>query len=314
MARGITESDVHAAADALVALGERPTVERIRAHLGTGSPNTVVRWLETWWRELGTRLAQNDQIRVVTANVPEAVAALAGQWWALALDHARNHADEAIASERATLLSARDELERDRHSIQAELGRLRGEAEVAHHAEQLATARAGELERLVAQLQQQLDEFCQQRDAATLRVSEVERACEALQIQLQHVQEAARAERDTLTQHVRATEDRAHAEVDRARQETKEAQQQLMSLRKEVAMTERLHGEELERAKATVSQTRQELTVQQARADALEAQLAKLNDLPAALEAAWYQRVGHGQPKPPKPARSRRSRGKVAAT
>jgi len=37
MARGITESDVHTAADELVARGERPTVERIRAHLGTGS-------------------------------------------------------------------------------------------------------------------------------------------------------------------------------------------------------------------------------------------------------------------------------------
>ena len=47
MARGITEEDVHMAADALVADGERPTVERIRAYLGTGSPNTVVRWLNT---------------------------------------------------------------------------------------------------------------------------------------------------------------------------------------------------------------------------------------------------------------------------
>ncbi|PPU41477.1 DNA-binding protein [Xanthomonas hortorum] len=43
MARGITESDVNDAADALVADGERPTAERIRAHLGTSQPNTVVR-------------------------------------------------------------------------------------------------------------------------------------------------------------------------------------------------------------------------------------------------------------------------------
>ena len=53
MARGITESDVHTAADEIVAAGKRPTVERIRAHLGTGSPNTVTRWLETWWQGLG---------------------------------------------------------------------------------------------------------------------------------------------------------------------------------------------------------------------------------------------------------------------
>ncbi|WP_208415220.1 DNA-binding protein [Xanthomonas euroxanthea] len=37
---------MHGAACAL-ADGERPTVERIRAHLGTGLPNRVVRWLET---------------------------------------------------------------------------------------------------------------------------------------------------------------------------------------------------------------------------------------------------------------------------
>lgn len=39
MARGITENDVHTAADELVAAGERPTVDRIRSHLGTGSPS-----------------------------------------------------------------------------------------------------------------------------------------------------------------------------------------------------------------------------------------------------------------------------------
>jgi hypothetical protein len=55
MARGITEAQVHAAADALVAAGERPTVERIRAHLGSGSPNTVTRLLDTWWAGLGPR-------------------------------------------------------------------------------------------------------------------------------------------------------------------------------------------------------------------------------------------------------------------
>ena len=43
MARGITESDVHTAANEIVGLGERPTVERVRAHLGTGSSNRARR-------------------------------------------------------------------------------------------------------------------------------------------------------------------------------------------------------------------------------------------------------------------------------
>ncbi len=51
MAKGITQEQVSAAADALVTAGERPTVEKIRAQLGTGSPNTVTRMLDTWPRD-----------------------------------------------------------------------------------------------------------------------------------------------------------------------------------------------------------------------------------------------------------------------
>ena len=88
MARGITETDVHTAADELVAAGERPTVERIRAHLGTGSPNTVTRHLDTWWKGLGRRL-HTQQVRVAVPDAPEVVAALAGEWWERALAAAR---------------------------------------------------------------------------------------------------------------------------------------------------------------------------------------------------------------------------------
>ena len=88
MARGITETDVHTAADELVAAGERPTVERIRAHLGTGSPNTVTRHLDTWWQALGGRLeAQRKHLSM--SEAPEAVATLAAQWWGVALEAAK---------------------------------------------------------------------------------------------------------------------------------------------------------------------------------------------------------------------------------
>src|SRR3546814_11575800 len=79
MARGITESDVHSAADAIVAAGERPTVERIRAHLGSGSPNTVTRLLDTWWAALGARLAALAP-RIALPEAPEAIQRLAGEW------------------------------------------------------------------------------------------------------------------------------------------------------------------------------------------------------------------------------------------
>ena len=86
MARGLTELDVHNAADDLVAGGERPTVERIRAHLGTGSPNTVTRHLDTWWSSVGTRLRQRAR-EAAQPDVPAAVLTLAqrlgrpASWW-----------------------------------------------------------------------------------------------------------------------------------------------------------------------------------------------------------------------------------------
>lgn len=49
MARpGITYDEVIAAIDAILAAGEEPTIQRIREHLGTGSPNTIHRHLTAW--------------------------------------------------------------------------------------------------------------------------------------------------------------------------------------------------------------------------------------------------------------------------
>ncbi|WP_340367478.1 DNA-binding protein, partial [Marinobacter azerbaijanicus] len=46
MARtGITYEQVATVADALVGQGEKPSIQRIREQLGTGSPNTIHRHL-----------------------------------------------------------------------------------------------------------------------------------------------------------------------------------------------------------------------------------------------------------------------------
>jgi hypothetical protein len=53
VARGVQLEEVWASADAVLAQGERPTIERVRQHLGRGSPNTVAPML-------GTLLWRND--------------------------------------------------------------------------------------------------------------------------------------------------------------------------------------------------------------------------------------------------------------
>jgi hypothetical protein len=51
--RGIQEADVLTAADARLAEGKRPTIERVRLKIGRGSPNTVSPMLEKWFALAG---------------------------------------------------------------------------------------------------------------------------------------------------------------------------------------------------------------------------------------------------------------------
>jgi hypothetical protein len=286
MARGITESDVHSAADELVALGERPTIERIRAHLGTGSPNTVMRWLDTWWQGLGQRL-EVHHARLTVPAAPDAVAALAGDWWALALKCAGATADEAVAADRAALEAARRSLDEERLAFSSEAAALRQAADHALQAERLALARADELERLVSRLTAEGDELRRQREAALAQSAQSDEERRTAEARLLRLQDDTRAEREAATQHVRAVEDRAHGEVDRARQETKELRQRLDATIKEHERVTHALRKAAEVAAAKSVEALQKASVDQARAEALERQLAKLQDLPQAMEAAW---------------------------
>lgn len=290
MARGITESVVHTAADELVALGERPTIERIRAHLGTGSPNTVMRWLDTWWQGLGRRL-EVHHARLSVPAAPEAVAALAGDWWALALKCAGATADEASAADRAALEAARQSLDEERHAFSSEAAALRQAADHAMQAERLALARADELERLVSRLAAEEDELRRQREAALAQSAQADDERRTAEARLLRLQDDTQVEREAAIQHVRAVEDRAHGEVDRARQEAKELRQRLDATIKEHEKVTHALRKAAEVAAARSVEAFQKASVDHARAEALESQLAKLRDLPQAMEAAWKRQV-----------------------
>ena len=71
---GIRQSDVSHAADAMLRAGERPTVEKIRVAIGSGSPNTVGPLLDAWWKHLSARL---DSGPAALHRLPETVAHVA---------------------------------------------------------------------------------------------------------------------------------------------------------------------------------------------------------------------------------------------
>jgi Plasmid replication region DNA-binding N-term len=133
--RGVSAGDVERAADALLRTGERPTIEKVREKLGTGSPNTINPLLGAWWKRLSARL---DAGPAALHRLPESVAHAAEALWMQALDEGRHRAAQeqhattrALATDKQTLeirshvLSLREsELEsrlRDREQRQAAL-------------------------------------------------------------------------------------------------------------------------------------------------------------------------------------------------
>ncbi|MBH1638059.1 DNA-binding protein [Stenotrophomonas maltophilia] len=283
MARGITESDVHTAADELVAKGERPTVERIRAHLGTGSPNTVTRWLETWWNRLGTRL---QPARPDLEDAPAVLAELAGQWWELALKHAQEVARRELASSEQALAAEREALEASSRLATEELTRMRAERDVAITGEKIATTQASELQHLVDQLQLQISELAEQRDLERRRADRTETARQQLDARLHDALETAKSEREDWTEYVRSVENRALSDVDRARQEVKELQAQQSKASEQHRALEKQLRQEIQAAQSAAATASQSADILRGRCDALEGQLSGLRDLLAQLEVA----------------------------
>jgi hypothetical protein len=268
MARGITEAQVHAAADALVAAGERPTVERIRAHLGSGSPNTVTRLLDSWWAGLGRRLTARSRIAL---EAPDVVQRLVGDLWEEAIAAGREHAQASLAVEHEALRQARASLAADHAQATEAVATASHAREAADQARTLAEARLVEAQRRADQLQAQLADVTEQRAALSAAVERLERDRADLATQLHAAFAAAGQERETQAAHVRAVEDRAHAEVDRARQEAQELRAQLRSAARD-------HATEQATARAALQQAQGELAIAQR-------ELARLTGRLEALEA-----------------------------
>lgn len=231
--RGVQTEEIWAAADAVLALGERPTIERVRQQLGRGSPNTVGPMLDGWYGSLAGRLQSpadgGDTASQTDVALPAPVIRAAKALWGRAMQHADEQAAaqlkqerELLAGEAAALRSGQEELVQDRE-------RLGERAEALALALQAKDAQITDLGRQIQELQQQLGLASEslenvRSENATLRHS----------IDAEHRLTAAKdiehqAERTRLEERATSQERRLHAEVDRARQEAKRLAQQLES-------------------------------------------------------------------------------------
>ena len=265
MARpGITEPAVHAAADALLAAGERPSTERVRAALGQGSHTTVARWLETWWAQLGPRLAR----RLALPDLPEPVAVAFAHAWDAALLAGHAHAEACVAPERAALAevvtrteaaAAEQQARESAWALQLQLAQAAALA--AETARVVGEQRVADLQREIANLTASVSELSRQREAAEARLLAAERRAETDRV-------AAATEREALQAHLRQAEDRAYGEVDRSRQELKALKAQLTQQGRDHAAAQRASDQGRRAAETAAQRAHRDVAALQKRLDA----------------------------------------------
>jgi hypothetical protein len=119
--RGITQSDVSHAADSLLRSGVRPTIEKVRAKIGKGSPNTINPKLDAWWKTLSARL---DSGPAALHRLPETVAHVAEALWMQALDEGRRRAHAELKTTERLAADKEQNLEVRSHVLTLREGEL----------------------------------------------------------------------------------------------------------------------------------------------------------------------------------------------
>ena len=223
--RGVQMEEVWAAADTVLSLGERPTIERVRQQLGRGSPNTVGPMLDGWYGSLAKRLQspgdaveQGDGAEVpLPAPVVRAVKAI----WGRALQHADERAMAQFTQARRELSEQAEALLQAQDALAQETQRLADRSEAYDLAMQAREAQIGEMGRMVQELQQQLVGTQEMLAASRSESKQLRLEADALRLRQEEMEVAHRGERARLEARAQAQERRLNAEVDRARQESK---------------------------------------------------------------------------------------------
>jgi chromosome segregation ATPase len=267
MAIGVPETEVFAAADAVLERGERPTVERVRQELGRGSPARVGALLDQWWERLAQRLRGETRLPALPTEISQAFVAV----WQQAMFLAEGVAEQALAERRAVIEAERLRVAAVEDEARQLIAQARQQVAAGQAAQHAVETRLADLELLLAQQQAQLAdqknrcvELAEERRVALQKTS-------VLRQELQAAQQQLIQERDATATYVRGIEDRAHREVDRAREESRVAAAQLKALTKQHDQLR----QRLDIVLSQLSEAQQVAAAEQARANTLEQQLVR---------------------------------------
>ena len=272
MAVGVPENEVFAAADAVLARGERPTVERVRLELGRGSPARVGGLLDQWWASLAERLSSETRLPTLPAGVSQAFVAV----WQQAIHLAQAVAEQGLSEQRQVVTAERERVAVVEDQARQDAALARQHAMVAQAAQQVSETRLADLEALLEQRGTQILDLQQQRDSLLRERGDGQQHSQTLHQELNDLRRKAEQERVAQEIYVRGVEDRAHREVDRAREESKHMTAQV----KEAGYQLEHLQQRIEGAQDALGQALQNAAAQLARGDTLEQQLVQLRSLP----------------------------------
>jgi hypothetical protein len=257
--RGVQREDVWAAADAVLLAGEKPTIERVRQHLGSGSPNTVGPLLEQWFKHLGRRI-QDPGAFAAPAGVPDPVLQAAQHFWETALAQTRGVFEERLRQGLADAVA----------NVEAEKERAEIASAAAYEASAKATRLQGELGEQAQALRLANEELAAER----ARLQEVRVALATEKERLVDERRRATTEMAEFKQQLAVAADRADAadrrvalELERERTARTRAERQVEVLQKAIDAAR-------EAERITKGQAQQHLEVSRQREEALQTRLA----------------------------------------
>lgn len=223
--------EVWAAADTVLGLGERPTIERVRQQLGRGSPNTVAPMLDGWYGSLAKRLQTpgdaGEGLQDSGEQLPGPVLRAAKTLWGRAVQYAHDAATAQLAQAQAELDGRTKALSQAQQELQLQQQRIQDRSEAYAVAMQAKDAQISELSGQAKELHAQLLACQKLLDDARTEAVQLRDAAD-LQRQHQEIKDAERrAECLRHEDRGQAQERRLNGEIDRARQESKRLASQL---------------------------------------------------------------------------------------
>lgn len=293
---GITYEMVEAAADALQAErpGVTPTLAAVRAHLGTGSPNTIHKYLRMWNENRPKAVAQ-------VLTIPEEISRALSSWVLQQATGSRADAEERSVQAQAAadeLAKVGEDLEAERDQLLADIVALTTQRD-QHQA--TAGERSSEIDRLLSEVERERAlAGAAQVDAAQARLrvesqaenlSDLKTRVESLSISIE-VERTARtaAERDAAVgvaqlASVTAERDAGRAQALALQQELVAARERADQIQIGVDQLREQHREEMNGMHQAVDQARDQVLAITAEKFKLQGQLQELERERASLAA-----------------------------